>query len=202
LNKRWAERSVLCSFFWSDSYAPAVIYQVLDEIADAQVQMCETLETSMSTALEAFCGTQLPEVSQLKAEAEQMTEAAENSFSRYLNGRNAADIAGDSWNKLSDQVGQQIGSTFGKWKAGNEPASQTGSNFKSNSSAHRRPRAKPDADPALVMATTSANLKLSLEQIRLAQAAAELKRFQLLKKLVSIKVSWTIVSKPSRRDFW
>ena len=47
---------------------------------------------------------------------------------------------------------------------------------------------KAEADPAIVVATTTANLRLNLEQIRLAQANAELKRFQLLKQLINIKV--------------
>jgi gas vesicle protein len=79
--------------------------QVLEEIADAQLQMCENLEVSLSQSLEAFRGTQVQEVTALQAEADQMTDAAEQSFAKYLNGRQYAseDNVG-SWNKLSEQV--------------------------------------------------------------------------------------------------
>mmetsp|Transcript_22058 Transcript_22058/g.32847 ORF Transcript_22058/g.32847 Transcript_22058/m.32847 type:complete len:869 (-) Transcript_22058:3744-6350(-) len=172
--------------------------EVLDEIANAQVQMCESLEASLSGSLEAFCGTQLNEVAFLKAESETTTDAAEQSISRYLNGRHAPDNGGDSWNKLSEQVGQQIGSTFGKWRStsggANDGGPSTNKYWRSGkgeetaaSRVLRSSRSKSDADPNVVAATTAANLRLTLEQIRLAQTNAELKRFQLLKKLVSIK---------------
>jgi len=50
------------------------------------------------------------------------------------------------------------------------------------------PRTQPiSEDPAVQIATTAANLRLTLEQVRLAQATAELKRFQLLKHIVAHK---------------
>jgi hypothetical protein len=162
--------------------------------------MCESLEASLSLSLEAFCGTQLQEIAQLKQEAEQMTENAESSMSKYLNGRNAPEMTSiETWNKISEQVSSQVGSTISKWKAGSD--GRTGSDGRMGSamkswrgkvdeagSTLRRGRNKTDVDPALALATTTANLRLSLEHIRLAQASAELKRFQLLKQLISIKV--------------
>lgn len=154
--------------------------------------MCESLEASLSLSLDAFCGTQLHEVAQLKQEAELMTENAESSLSRYLNGRHAPDVtSADSWSKINDQISTQVGSTFHKWKAGTDGRMGTAIKnwrYKDDGSMSRRSRSKVDADPTLVMATLTANLRLSLEQIRLAQASAELKRFQLLKQLISIKV--------------
>ena len=44
-----------------------------------------------------------------------------------------------------------------------------------------------DKDPAAAQAVAAASLKQNLEHIRLAQVSAELKRFQLLKKLDSLK---------------
>ena len=154
--------------------------------------MCESLEASLSLSLEAFCGTQLQEVVQLKQEAEQMTENAENSVSKYLNGRYAADMtSAETWNRISEQVGTQVGSTLQKWKTGTD--GRMGSAIKNwrnkdDGGSARRSRNKADADPAIVVATTTANLRHNLEQIRLAQANAELKRFQLLKQLINIKV--------------
>lgn len=140
--------------------------------------MCESLEASLSHSLEAFCGTQVTEVTQLQAEADQMTEGAEQSFSKYLNGRQyASDDNVGSWNKLSEQVSSSFSKT---WRESNDL-----SRFKQwrNPKDNKRP-----SDPSVVMAATAANLRLTLEQIRLAQTSAELKRFQLLQKLVSIKV--------------
>ena len=122
------------------------------------------------------------EVTALQVEADQMTEAAEQSFAKYLNGRQYAseDNVG-SWNKLSEQVSNGFSKTWRdsadltRFRRGN-------SNVGSNNKDHNK------KDPTLVMATTAANLRLTLEHIRLAQTSAELKRFQLLQKLVSIKV--------------
>ena len=180
--------------------------------------MCESLEASLSLSLDAFCGTEIQEVSRLKTESEQMTESAETSFAKYLNGRHALGTKSDrdSWNKLSDQLvhnGGGMGTAttttttmFGKWR--NETtknwrsSSTSGSNNNNNSSSNNNNgsimmlnnsddsgrRRKGEQDPQVTMAVTAANLRLTLEHIRLAQASAELKRFQLLKKLVSIKV--------------
>jgi len=144
--------------------------QVLDEIASAQVQMCESLEASLVVSLEAFADTEMLEVSQLKADAEACTESAEASFAKYLNGRHAdrmGDAPVDSWNKVAENVTSRLGK---------------------DSASKLRRTSSNSSDFSQVQASTAANLQLTLEQIRLAQASAELKRFQLLKKLVSIKV--------------
>lgn len=159
-------------------------------------------------SLDAFCGTELAEVTKIQAQAEHMTDGAENSFSKYLNGRHSSTSSDpvDSWNKLSDQIVSTTGMTF-KWRGGkdNDSGNERGGggggggfkNWRSGNSSSggpddgggRRSRNRKEEDPHTVMATTAANLRLTLEQIRLAQTSAELKRFQLLKKLVSIKVS-------------
>jgi phage-related minor tail protein len=146
--------------------------------------MCENLEVSLSQSLEAFRGTQVQEVTALQAEADQMTDAAEQSFAKYLNGRQYAseDNVG-SWNKLSEQVSNGFSKTWRdsadltRFRRGNSNVGNSNSNKDHNKK-----------DPTLIMATTAANLRLTLEHIRLAQTSAELKRFQLLQKLVSIKV--------------
>jgi len=155
--------------------------EVLDEIADAQVQMCESLEASLSHSLEAFCGSQVHEVTTLQAESETMTEAAEQSFARYLNGRHASEDM-TSWNKLSEQVSNSFSKTFSAQMSGSGNNEGRFKNF-----LGARQKEDKNKDPELVMATTAANLRLTLEQIRLAQTSAELSRFQLLQKLVSIK---------------
>ena len=142
--------------------------------------MCENLESSLSQSLELFRDTQVQEVTALQTEADQVTDAAEQSFSKYLHGRQyASDDNVGSWNKLGEQVSNGFTKT---WRE-----SADLSRFRRSNSNHSS--GKDKRDPSVIMASTAANLRLTLEQIRLAQASAELKRFQLLQKLISIKVS-------------
>lgn len=136
--------------------------------------MCESLEASLVESLESFADTEMLEVTKLKAEAETCTDSAETSFSKYLNGRHADKVGeepSDSWNKVSEQVTSRLGPST---------VNVASSKLRRNTSNA--------GDTNQVQASTAANLQLTLEQIRLAQANAELKRFRLLKKLVSIKV--------------
>ena len=201
----------------------SVLGEILDEVADAQASMCQSLEASLSLSLEAFAGVELNEATRLRSEAEVMSENAEGSFSRYMHGRHteranmAGDMGGDgigshsssmdpldaqnfvtSWNKLSDHVGSQ----FKGWNraASNESNSSGGDGGNDAGSEpkgrlknlrDRMNRGKDDEghekDPALAPAEAAANLRHNLEQIRLTQANAELKRFLLLRRLDSIK---------------
>lgn len=147
--------------------------------------MCEALEASLVDSLESFADTEMLQVTQLKETAESETSSAEAAFSRYLNGRHADKMGNgppvDAWNKVSELAAAQISEKV-LVGANNEttpkkPKSMKGRRSSSNS-----------MDPNQVQASTAANLQLTLQHIRLAQASAELKRFQLLKKLVSIKV--------------
>lgn len=201
----------------------SVLGEILDEVADAQVSMCQSLEASLSLSLEAFAGVELNEATRLRSEADVMSENAESSFSKYMHGRHTerANMAGGigvdgigsggivmdamdqqnfvaSWNKLSDHVGSQ----FKNWNRVNSDDSGEGGTDQlgnKGGEAGRRlknlrdrmnNRGKEDEvekDPALATAEAAANLRHNLEQIRFAQANAELKRFQLLKRLDSIK---------------
>ena len=124
---------------------------------------------------------------QLQVEANMMTDAAEQSFARYLNGRHGASEDVGSWNKLSEQVSSGFSKTFAAVESTTSSSANRFKSWRGNNAAGQRDQDK-NRDPSLVLATTAANLRLSLEQIRLAQTSAELKRFQLLQKLVSIKV--------------
>lgn len=115
------------------SRALAVLGEVLEEIATAQVQMCETLEASLVLSLEDFAQTEVTQVQQLQALATESTEMANTSMQKYLNGRHApsnqssAELSqlfdGASWNKVGDQVGAQVGATLQKWRLGELQAS-------------------------------------------------------------------------------
>ena len=190
----------------------SVLGEILDEVADAQSSLCQSLEASLSLSLEAFAGVELNEANRLRTEGEVMSENAEQSFSRYMHGRwsERANLAGGidvesaeaydqqnfvaSWNKLSDHVGSQ----FKNWTTDSEGNTNntTGEvkgklkNFR-NMMQHRASGSDKDdeieRDPSLASAEAAANLRHNLEQIKLTQANAELKRFQLLRRLDSIK---------------
>lgn len=199
-----------------------ILGQILDEVADAQVQMCESINASLSISLETFCGSEIKEANQLKSEAESLTEQAEVAFAKYLHGKGAQHSDGDSvstsssssmgdrivgvgsggaggtassvaaasWNKFSEGMGKA-------WRNGN-PLDGVGisSGGASSSASPNSPlklkkgkggnhdKSKEPFEKALVAAT----LRQNLEEIRLAQANSELKRFQLLKQLDSLKI--------------
>ena len=156
------------------------------------MQMCESLEASLSQTLEAFAGIELQEATRLRSESELMTESAEESFARYLHGRHperanteeqiqkVVTKVSDQANQIGSQLGSQIGSTFKSW-------SRTGSDASSGRDTNARKPRNKEEDPAYTHAMAAASLRQNLEQIRLAQANAELKRLQLLKRLDSLK---------------
>lgn len=185
--------------------------KVLDEIANAQMVMCESLEVSLSQTLEAFAGAEFQEAHRLRDEADVLTEAAEESFAKYLHGRhqersNTEEQISKAMQVASTQFGAAL-KGFGRSGSGVGADDNNGSGAggagpgtprKHRSGGLRRSKStNPDEDPAVAHAAAAANLRQNLEQIRLAQANAELKRFQLLKKLDSLKVSsWLVCYLP------
>lgn len=112
----------------------------------------------------------------LQREANESTKSAEQLYAKYLNGRMTfTDTQGDSANKQGAKHG--IGMTLNNW-ATKRIERRRASRETSGGSAE---------DTTLAKATEAANLRSALEQIRLAQANAELKRFQLMNHLISIK---------------
>ena len=164
-----------------------VLGNVLDEIADAQMLMCESVEASLSLSLETFIGTELQQAAKLKTEAEEMTESAEASFAKYLHGKNAQnssnenDSGGVTWNKISEGVGNQLGRIG--LSSGGSGSNEASPRRKNKSNVHDK-KGEP-----IDKAAYAANLRQNLEEIRLGQANSELKRFQLLKHLDSLRVS-------------
>lgn len=146
------------------------------------MNMVNIFDSTLGMSLEAFAGTELMTVNMLKQEAEQTTESGENLLFKYLNGRNAAGNAGlfgsdeNPAPQKPEPRTQMFSSRLKNWR---NKGQTTEKNDRNDSTG-------PE-DSSLAMATTAANLRLSLEQIRLGQTTAELKRFQLLKHLVGIK---------------
>lgn len=198
----------------------SVLGDILDEVADAQVSMCQSLEASLSLSLEAFAGVEMNEATRLRSECDVMSDNAESSFSKYMHGRHSerANVMGvadsgigntgismdladqqnlaASWNKLSDHVGSQLKhwsrSTSNESNGTNSSGEGNESTVKGGMTGKlgmmRANKGKEvEKDPALATAEAAANLMHNLEQMRLAQANAELKRFQLLRRLDFIK---------------
>jgi len=124
--------------------------------------------------------TELSTARSLKGQAENATKSADELLAKYLNGKHAAGEGGNmSWNKLSEQVenhGTGFLSRFSSRRKVENKTEGMNANKASNSE-----------DPVVQMAANAANLRQTLEQVRLAQATAELKRFQLLKHIVAHK---------------
>lgn len=177
-----------------------VLGNVLDEIADAQMLMCESLEASLSLSLEAFIGEELKQAADLKVQAEEMTENAEVMFAKYLHGKNSQGSSsssstgggvellegnfGTSWNKISEGVGNQLGRMGLSTTSGsNNEISPTRRKNRDNVKDKLK-----GGDGAVDRDIYAANLRQNLEDIRLAQANSELKRFQLLTHLDALKV--------------
>ena len=169
---------------------------MLDEIAAAQLQMCESFEATLVMSLEHFADSELQAATNLKSNAKSATDSAEQLMAKYLNGRHAvggsegeSSGGNDAWNKFSEQVGNHGSNFFSRFGKGNKQGQQKTNLSQGRSNAQGRSGTPNPAleDPAVAAASTAATLRLNLEQIRLAQATAELKRFQLLKHLVAHK---------------
>ena len=165
---------------------------MLDEIADAQIQMCKIFEVTLATSLEHFADLELRQARTLDQRAEQATESAEQLLAKYLNGKHAAALGGESssetglnesWNKFSEQVGNHGQTLLQRFQ--NRTSKTTLSQTLAGGPANRKDPVI--VDPTIQLASNAANLRLTLEQVRLAQASAELKRFQVLKHMVAHK---------------
>jgi len=153
-------------------------------MAQAQLVLSSTIESNLGLSLEAFAASELKTVSMLKTEAEDATDSAENLFSKYLNGRNFVDAfipEANSSNNVSNA---------------NVAATAAIKSFKSlkNTWSSRRTGSSGAGDASTDGATGGANTALEsaarragLEQTRLLLANAELKRFELMKHLISVK---------------
>lgn len=129
------------------------------------MNMCKSIEASLAMSLEAFAMSESQTVSILKRESAGSSSEAESLYSRYISGRM-------SFTEVPAEKQQgRIKQSLNNW-------------------ANRRRResnSQGTEDTTLGKATAAANLNATLKQIRLTQANAELKRFQLMKHLIGIK---------------
>ena len=152
-------------------------------MAAAQHTMSQTIESTISASLEAFAATELKTVSILSGDADELSDSAEQLFAKYLNGSKnfaesftGAGSSGDSSKKVGDRLAKMKAKGWGNRL---ERIRSVGKLSEPSSSS--------DKDDALTAALQAANLHSSLEKVRLVQATAELKRFQLMKHLISVQ---------------
>jgi len=169
-----------------------VMSDLLEEVAEAQTQMTRSIEATMVTSFEYFASTELSTATALKSKAEQATTSADELLAKYLNGRHAAALStaeggNVSWNKFSEQVENHGTSFLSRFSNRGKKENKTNLSQGVNAPNTSPRKSSNSEDPVAQIAATAANLRLTLEQVRLAQATAELKRFQLLKHIVAHK---------------
>ena len=146
----------------------------MEEIAHAQLTMCKIFDATLSKALESFVQADLRGVNTLKAEADNQTVAAEQMMFKYLTGKPSMSAKGGD-DEGDSEVSTPTKIAFSKlWS-------------REGSRGSRTPGSMGAGDPALDKAIAAANWRLNLEEIRLHQATAELKRFQFTKLLLDVK---------------
>jgi Putative GTPase activating protein for Arf/PH domain len=151
---------------------------MLEETATAQIALCKTIEETLASTIETFAEMETRTTSMLQNESNEVSDAAEQLYSKYLNGKlNFSDSMGDP-TSAQKNTKSSIGSSLKNW---------------STKQIEKRRMARRDSNedfverPLSEKAAEAANMALALEHIRLAQSSAELKRFQLTKHLVSIQ---------------
>lgn len=148
--------------------------KILDELATAQSAVSQAIEMTLGLSLEAFAASELRTVSLLKSEADEITDTAEQMFSKYMTGKSFV----ESFHEGGKNTGPQtlVNKSFTQLK-----------NWRSQIEI-RRGKSEPSAsDATLERAVEASGLVSNLEQVCLLQATAELKRFQLMKHLISVK---------------
>lgn len=161
---------------------------MLEEVSQAQLQMCQSFEVTLVSSLEHFADIEYQTAKSLKDTAEKSTDSAEQLLGKYLNGRHAAALSSkeaegsnDAWNKFSEQVGNHGSSFLSRFSGRNKKEAKT--NLSQGRNTVSSKTTANSEDPVVQAAASAANMRLTLEQVRLAQATAELKRFQLLRHI-------------------
>lgn len=150
--------------------------QVFEETANAQVAMCSSIEAALGISLETFASSEQNTVTILRQEADEATDTAEHMLAKYVNGRMKFN-ENESSSKQNEKHGYRA--SLKNWTAKQIERRRTARESSGSNGGE-------DTTP-LAKATEAANIRTALQQIQLAQANAELKRFQLMKHLIGIK---------------
>lgn len=155
--------------------------------------MCRSLDATLGATLEAFSVSEAKTISILKQQADEATESAEQVYARYLNARPMSLDPAAEASKNASSKGQGLANQLKNWsrKSGlaNEIDRRRGTVRTSSGSGANIINSSNDGemDVVTIKALNAANLRVALEQVRLSQGKAELKRFQLMKQISSVK---------------
>ena len=172
--------------------------QTLEAFAGAEFQEAHRLRDEADVLTEAaeeslakYLHGRHQERSNTEDQISKAMQVASNQFGAALKGfaaaRSASGVGGGAGTSSDDGDGGGGGAGGGSSTA-TTPRPSTPSRKHRAGGLRRSRSSNADEDPTVAHAVAAANLRQNLEQIRLAQANAELKRFQLLKKLDSLKV--------------
>mmetsp|Transcript_19587 Transcript_19587/g.53930 ORF Transcript_19587/g.53930 Transcript_19587/m.53930 type:complete len:840 (+) Transcript_19587:227-2746(+) len=148
----------------------SVVANLVSEVADAQMNLCRTLDSTLGDTFEAFVNSELQTVKILNQEATSATENAESQYAKYVTAKTPNLDA----SSLKEKEGGFLarGASWAGRVRSKAGAGGGGAN---------------GAEDALSRATLAADLRLQLENIRFTQADSENKRFQLMKHLIDLK---------------
>jgi hypothetical protein len=148
------------------------------------MNLCSTIEITLADTLQSFASAELKAATTLKHHAEESTESAEQAYLKFITGKMNINESGSDASK-SPMPGkkQGIGSKLKNWGK----RSGLGEEVKRGVISRTNSIADEQTETQILAAVSAANTLSSMEQIRLAQATAELKRFQLMSQLISIR---------------
>lgn len=182
---------------------------MLEEIAEAQEVMSESLEASLSQSLEKFSEDEMKVAEQLKLETDVSAQTAEAAMDQYLQGtppvtaHNAAveRRSSESWQKLG--LRGSLESSLSWWR-GNEDsfpqeepleeqtAADTARSLGPGGRIRRSIRLVSEASGRASNRSSAQPMLEKIERVRIQEATAEVMRFQLYKQLSRAKVSTLI----------
>lgn len=151
--------------------------EVLDEVANAQLQMCQSLHASLSDPLEAFVENDIAEVYRCKNEAYAATDLSEKAYSQYIHGRSIDNRDLSTQTVASSRgstAGGRVSAAFMDIKSGIKAGIKTARNG-----------GNPD-EPG------ESNIRFTINYVCSSLVQAELSRFHVLRSLDTLK---------TRRDF-
>lgn len=138
--------------------------------------MVGVIEETLAVSLESFVESETKTTSMLQDESVEATDAAEQIFSKYVSGRNnSSDFTSDSTSKSTGKA-TGLGTSLKNW-----------STKQIERTRFKRRNSNSGVDEETEKISEAASIRLTLEQIKLASASAELKRFQFMKHLLGIK---------------
>ena len=161
----------------------SLLGEVLDEIADAQLQMCMSLQASLCEPLDTFAEDDIPNAYRYRNEANATTDTSARHFGRYMHGSDPTAQAPVQGNPLTPPSNTGGGGTWRDFRNMKSAINQrlAGGIGVENNAVNRQNSGNSDV-------SGDANLR----QISCGLANAELSRFQLLRYLDSLK---------TRRDY-